>query len=228
MPGRRAGSASWASGVPPPGKPPRRAPNSTCVPFSTSATKRTCGKALSPRLAPGRSNAARLSSVSATSRQDPSRLTRRHRRYQAPLVARVATGRTTRSYNRRSGASPRRARACENAALARDPDRLGTPEPAHALQQAAQHLAGPGAHVERQGNGVVDHDLRRQVALALARPAGLGQDPPHLVGRERLGDHAQADTVAEPNAGGQAGRGTGHCCHSSITSAPAWASYIAM
>ena len=99
-----------------------------------------------------------------------------------------------------------------DAALAGHPDRLRTPEPAQALQEAAQHLAGAGAHVERQGDGVVDHDLRRQVALALAGLAGLGQDLPHLVEREGPGDHAEADVVAEADAGGQAGGGTGHRC----------------
>ena len=153
--------------------------------------------------------------MSATSRQEPSRLTSRHARYHAPLVAGVAIGRTTRSYSRRSGASPRRRAGLRDAALARHPDRLGTPEPAQALQEAAQHLAGAGAHVERQGDGVVDHDLRRQVALALARLAGLGQDLPHLVERERPGDHAEADVVAEADAGGKAGGDTGHRCRSS-------------
>jgi hypothetical protein len=41
----------------------------------------------------------------------------------------------------------------------------------------------------------------RQIPLALARLAGLGQDLPHLLGRERPGDHAQADVVADTNAG---------------------------
>ena len=113
MPGRRAVSASWASVVSPSAKLPRRAPNSTWVPFSTRATKRTCGNALSPRPAPGRPKAAPFSAVSATSRQEPSRLTSRHPRYRAPLVAGVATGRTTRSYKRRSGSAPKRVRACE-------------------------------------------------------------------------------------------------------------------
>jgi hypothetical protein len=66
--------------------------------------------------------------------------------------------------------------------------------------------------VERQGDGVVDHDVGRQVALALARLAGLDQDPPHPVGRERPGDHAEADMIAEADAGRQAGRNTGHRC----------------
>jgi hypothetical protein len=85
---------------------------------------------------------------------------------------------------------------------ARHLDRPGAPEPAQILQEAAQDLAGAGAHVEREGDDVVDHDVGRQVALALARPAGLGQDPPHPFGRERRGDHAQADVVAEAAAGG--------------------------
>ena len=53
MPGWSAGTTPWASVISPSAVPPSRAPNSTCVPFSTSATKRSCGNALSPRLAPG-------------------------------------------------------------------------------------------------------------------------------------------------------------------------------
>src|SRR3954466_7976060 len=77
------------------------------------ATKRSCGKALSPRLAPGDPKLARFSGVSATSRQEPPRLTSRHARYHAPLVACGAIGRTPCSYRRCSGAAPRRVRACE-------------------------------------------------------------------------------------------------------------------
>jgi hypothetical protein len=135
------------------------------------------------------------------------------------LVAGVATGRTSRSYKRRSGASPRRVRACEMPLLPGHPDRVVAPQPAQPLQEAAQHLAGAGAHVERQRDGVVDHDVRRQVALALARLAGLGQDLPHLLERERPGDHAEADVVAEADAGGKAGGDTGHGCRSSESSA---------
>src|ERR1019366_2641550 len=52
-------------------------PNSTCVPFSTSDTKRICGYALAPRLAPGREKASSLTFSSATSKVLPSRLTNR-------------------------------------------------------------------------------------------------------------------------------------------------------
>ena len=55
----------------------------------------------------------------------------------------------------------------------------------------------------------------RQVALALAGPAGLGQDLAHPIKRECPGDHAKADVIAEADAGGQAGRSTGHGCRSS-------------
>src|SRR5215203_2578284 len=187
-----------------------RAPNSTGVPFSTKATKRSCGKALSPRLAPGDPKAVRFASVSATSRPEPSKLTSRQARYHAPLLARVAIGPTTCPYNRRNGASPRRVRACEMPLLPAHLDRFGAPQPAQPLQQAAQDLAGAAAHGERQGDRVVDHDLRRQVALALARLAGLGQDLANPVRRERPGDHAEADAVAQTDAGRQAGRSAGH------------------
>jgi hypothetical protein len=52
--------------------------------------------------------------------------------------------------------------------------------------------------------------MGRQVAFALAGLAGRGQDLPHLLERECLGDHAKTDVVAGTDAGGQAGGGTGH------------------
>src|SRR3954452_16322297 len=70
---------------------------------------------------------------------------------------------------------------------------------------------------------VVDHHLRRQVALALARPAGLRQHPAHPVGRHRPGDHAEADVVAQTDAGRKAGRNTGHRCRSLNAGPPAYA-----
>src|SRR6516225_4275742 len=68
------------------------APHNTCVPFSRSATNRILGKALDPRLEPGRPKALSLSAVSATASVLPSRLTSRHCRYQAPLVRFPAMG----------------------------------------------------------------------------------------------------------------------------------------
>src|SRR3982750_4023072 len=97
-----------------------------------------------------------------------------------------------------------------DAAPARHPDRLSAPEPAQALQEAAQDLARAGAHVEGQRNRVVDHNLGRKIALALARPAGLGQDPTDLVRRKRPGYHAEADVVAQTDASRKAGRCTSH------------------
>src|SRR3954464_13594814 len=97
-----------------------------------------------------------------------------------------------------------------DAAPARYLDRLSAPEPAQALQEAAQDLAGAGAHVERQGNRVVDHNLGRQVAFALARPAGLGKDPTDLVRRKRPGNYAEADVVAQTAASRKARRSTSH------------------
>jgi hypothetical protein len=46
-----------------------------------------------------------------------------------------------------------------------DPDR-GTEQPLHTFQQAAQHFAIGGAHVERQGDDVVHYNRRRQITLA--------------------------------------------------------------
>jgi hypothetical protein len=101
-----------------------------------------------------------------------------------------------------------------DAALARDPDRLRAPEPAQPFKETAQHLAGADAHVKRQRDGVVDHDVGRQVAFALAGLAGRGQDVPHLLERKGSGDHAEADVIAEADAGRQAGGSIGHRCRS--------------
>src|SRR5512134_365889 len=90
-----------------------RAFQRTCVPFSSNATKRILGKALDPRLAPGRPKASSFSAVSATSRVLPSRLTNRHCRYQAPRVRLSAIGATTVSYKALSGSAPTRLRAWE-------------------------------------------------------------------------------------------------------------------
>src|SRR6185312_1589219 len=88
----------------------------------------------------------------------------------------------------------------------------------------AQHLACAGAHVERQRDGVVDHDVRRQVAFALAGLVGLGQHPPHLLDRKRPGDHAEADMITEADAGGEAGENTGHRRRSRKSQPTAYAS----
>jgi len=68
---------------------------------------------LGERLLPGRPKAFSFSSVSAISKVLPSRLTRRHRRYQAPLVSSSAIGATTASYNCFSGSAPTRVLAWE-------------------------------------------------------------------------------------------------------------------
>jgi len=62
----------------------------------------------------------------------------------------------------------------------------------------------------------------RQVALALARLAGLGQDLLHTVERNGPGDHTEADVVTEANAGGKAGGGAGHGGSSPEVGVPAW------
>src|SRR4051794_23889955 len=102
-----------------------------------------------------------------------------------------------------------------DATLARHLDRLRTPQPAQPFQQTAQNLSGAATHVERQRNGVVDHHLCRQVALALARLARLGQDLLHALGRKCPGDHAEADVVTDPDAGRETRRNASHRCRSS-------------
>jgi hypothetical protein len=44
--------------------------------------------------------------------------------------------------------------------------------------------------------------MRRQVAFALAGLVGLGQYPPYRLWRKRPGNHAEADMIAEADAGG--------------------------
>jgi hypothetical protein len=110
---------------------------------------------------------------------------------------------TRRSRLLRIGAGRRRALALSSAtssaasfSLSRISQRYRTVQ-LDLVQDGFQHVAGY---------------MRRQVALAGL--AGLGQDLSHPVGRERPGDHAEPDVVAEADAGGQADRNTGHCCRS--------------
>ena len=92
---------------------PRQVPKSTCVPPSTSASKRSFGNALRPRLAAGRPNADSLPATSATSSVLPSMLTVRHWRYHIPRVPASATGLTSSSCKRCNGSYPDRVRARE-------------------------------------------------------------------------------------------------------------------
>ena len=56
-----------------------------------------------------------------------------------------------------------------NARLARHLDgRRRIEKPLHALQQATQHFAIGRMHIQRQRNHVIDHHVRRQIALAHA------------------------------------------------------------
>ena len=82
-------------------------------PNSTSAVKRTCGKAARPRDAPGAPKVSRFSVSSGTFRVDPSNATRRRPRYHAPRVTGSATGFTRAARNASNGAGPRRVRARE-------------------------------------------------------------------------------------------------------------------
>ena len=80
-----------------------RAALSTGVPFSSQATKRIWGKAVAPRLAPGRPKAS-----AASLETDDTPLP-----VQAPLVSDWAIGATTASYSLWSGSAPKPLRACE-------------------------------------------------------------------------------------------------------------------
>src|ERR1019366_10514702 len=144
-------------------------PNSTCVPFSTSDTKRICGYALAPRLAPGREKASSLAFSSATSKVLPSRLTRRQVRYHAPRVLRTATGLTNSSCNCRRGFPAKPCTSLRDARFARNPNtNRWVAKPLDCFQQATQYLAIGRLHVQRQSDDVIDNHLRRQIALTKA------------------------------------------------------------
>src|SRR5581483_6950943 len=107
------GTTSLASVFSPTANLSMRAAHNTCVPLSSSATNRSLGKALKPRLEGGLPKAFSLSAVSATSKLLPSKLTNCHCLYQAPLVRGWAIGSTTASYSFCTASTPRRLRACE-------------------------------------------------------------------------------------------------------------------
>lgn len=95
--------------------------------------------------------------------------------------------------------------------LACDLDRNGgIAQPLQAFHKAAQHLPAGRVHVERQRNDVIDHHMRRQVALAdaaLARRCQHSADPSQ---GEGLGDHAKAHIVGDPAALGKRCHGACH------------------
>ncbi len=76
-------------------------------------------------------------------------------------------------------------------------------QPLHAFEQTTQHFAVGRLHVQPQGDGIVDHHMGRQVALALTGFAGGRQHRTHARQREGLGDHTEADVVGDPAALGQ-------------------------
>src|SRR5258708_8796052 len=112
IPARRCLIVSSAKLSSPRSQPLNCVPNSTCVPFSSKATNRSCGKALSPRLDGGRPKAFTFASLSATSMVLPSRLTTRHPRYQTPCVSSCPIGRTNSSWMAFMTSHPSLFRAC--------------------------------------------------------------------------------------------------------------------
>ena len=58
-------------------------------------------------------------------------------------------------------------------------------EPARAFEQAPQHLAVGGGHVEGERDDGVDHHVRPELALTLARAPRLVQNGAHRLERER-------------------------------------------
>jgi hypothetical protein len=92
-------------------------------------------------------------------------------------------------------------------------------QPLDAIQQAAQHLAIGGLHVQRQRDHVVDHNMRRQIALTDTGLPGRRQNRVNLAHREGFGDHTKADVIGDPAATGKSRNGTCHLPAScSITS----------
>ena len=173
------------------------------MPFSTSDTKRICGYALAPRLAPGRPKASLFPFSSATSSVLPSMLTRRHARYHAPFVAATATGVTTSSCNCRSGSHPSLVRACEMPELPATwiPVR-GFHQPLDSFQQTTQHFPIRRLHVQRQRDHVIHDHMRRQVPLTHALFSRGRQRRTNLIQREGFGHHSQTDVVRDAAAGG--------------------------
>lgn len=86
----------------------------------------------------------------------------------------------------------------------------GPREPAHTLEEAAQHLAIGDLHVEGERDRVVDHHVGREVAHALALPPRLGQHRLDLVQRHRSGHRAQTDVLAQPAPGRQSCNAPSH------------------
>src|SRR6266508_3023444 len=142
------------------------------VPHSTSPTTRTCGNAPvpSPRPLLARPNAASLSAVSATSSVAPSTASSRHRRYHAPGVSGVASGRAALANRTCSGSGPSRARASTSGDFTK----------------------------QRQRQHVIDHHAGGQQPAALLAPARLGQHPIHQPWWERTGQRADRDPIPQP------------------------------
>ena len=68
-----------------------------------------------------------------------------------------------------------------NARLRRHLDRpAAIVQPMDALQKTTQHFAVRSGHEQRHGDHVVDHQMRRQFPLALARLARLRQNPTNI------------------------------------------------
>ena len=73
--------------------------------------------------------------------------------------------------------------------------RLG--QPLQPFQQAPQHFPVGRLHVQGQGDDVVDDHLSGQVALPLAGLARRSENSLNLPRREGLGDHTEADVIAD-------------------------------
>ena len=86
-------------------------------------------------------------------------------------------------------------------------------------QQAAQNLTVGGPHIQRQRDDVIDHHMRRQVALADTGALGLLQNLRDFLGGEKLGDHAEANVVSDPAAGRQLRQGA---CHGVLLNDRTW------
>ena len=183
-----------------------------CVPVSVSVSRRSWGKPLAPREAPGRPKRASRSGVSGRSMVVPSRLIRRRPRYGA---GRVGLGQRARHPGEqlleRGGPEPR-PRLGDRRLVGHRHRRAAHAQPAHPLEQAAQDLAIGSLRIEGQGHDIVDHQPRRQLPLPPTLPASIGQHGIDQQRRNRARQHTQRHVIADPRATRQNRCGSCHRC----------------
>ena len=86
----------------------------------------------------------------------------------------------------------------------------GLAQPPCPFHHAAEHFLGRDLGIERQGQHVVHHHVRRQRPLPGIHPLGLEQQLVHQLPRERRRQHAQADVIGQAHPSGDR---RGRPCH---------------